>query len=133
MDFYNTVQFIFYDNDPKLNLNKKEQLAQTLLGQLRQRRDVEKADRVELSTTTTGSKPGIVTLPGVLKTEINAKNIRSFLGFLGDRLRGKSITITVKVQDQEVTIIANSSQEVMELEKISQRLLNSLRGNKEDV
>ena len=133
MNCNNTVQFIFYDNDPELDLKRKEQLAQTLLGQLRQRRDVEKAERAESSTTTHGSKSGIITLPGVLKTEINAKNIKTFLGFLGDRLRGKSITITVKVQDQEVTIIANSSQEVMELEKISQRLLNSLQGNKEDV
>ncbi|MGI2907751.1 hypothetical protein [Tolypothrix sp. VBCCA 56010] len=53
------------------------------------------------------------------------KNVKSFLGFLGDRLGDKPMKINMKVGDKvkEVTIEAKSQRELQEVERIAKDLI----------
>ena len=123
-----TIQFTFALDDPELDDERREKIARQLLLELRKQDEVVKADRTEDLNPEPGSK-GFATLVGVLTAEVSIKNIKTFLSFLGDRLKDQSLEITVKVGDKEVTIKAKSRQELLESEKIAKDLLAAMGGN----
>ena len=123
-----TIQFTFALDDPELDDERREKIARQLLLELRKQDEVVKADRTEDLNPEPGSK-GFATLVGVLTAEVSIKNIKTFLSFLGDRLKDQSLEITVKVGDKEVTIKAKSRQELLESEKIAKDLLAAMGGD----
>ena len=124
-----TIQFTFAVDDPELDDERRLKIASKLLRELRDLDEVEKVDRAEDFNPEVGSKPGFATLIGVLTAQVSMKNIKTFLSFLGDRLKDQSLEITVKVGDKEVTIKAKSRQELLESEKIAKDLLAAMGGN----
>jgi hypothetical protein len=64
----------------------------------------------------------------VLSAEVSIKNVKSFLGFLGDRLGDKPIKISIKVGNKEVNIEAKSQRELLESERIAKELLTAMGG-----
>jgi hypothetical protein len=122
------IQFTFAVNEPSLDDGERQKLAKRLLQQLRNLDEVEKVDRCEDLNPEVGSKPGFATLVGVLVAEVNVKNFKAFLSFLGDRLGDKPIAINIKVGDKEVKIEARSRKELMEAEQIAQALLSKMGG-----
>jgi len=102
------IKFTFAVDDPELDDEKRQQLASKLLREIRKLDEVEKADRTEDLNPEAKSKPGFATLIGVLSAEVSMKNVKGFLGFLGDRLADKPIKINIKVGDKEVNIEAKS-------------------------
>jgi hypothetical protein len=92
--------------------------------------EVEKADRAEDLNPEAGSKSVFATLIGVLTAEVSMKNVKSFLGFLGDRLADKPMKISVKVGDKEVNISAKSRKELLESERIAKDLLAAMGDGK---
>ena len=82
-----TIQFTFAIDDPELDDERRLKIASKLLRELRDLDEVEKADRAEDFNPEAGSKPGFATLIGVLTAEVSIKNIKTFLSFLGDRLK----------------------------------------------
>ena len=123
-----TIQFTFALDDPELDDDRRDKIARQLLPELRKQDEVVKADLTEDLNPEPGSK-GFATLVGVLTAEVSIKNIKTFLSFLGDRLKDQSLEITVKVGDKEVTIKAKSRQELLESEKIAKDLLAAMGGD----
>ena len=124
-----TIQFTFAIDDPELDDDRRLKIASKLLRELRDSDEVEKADRAEDLNPEAGSKPGFATLIGVLTAQVSIKNIKTFLAFLGDRLKDQSLEITVKVGEKEVSIKAKSRQELLESEKIAKDLLAAMGGD----
>ena len=88
--------------------------------ELRQQDEVIRADRAEDLDPEAGSKVGWATLVGVLTTEVNVKNIKALLGFLGDRLGDQPIQMKIKVGNQEVSLEAKSRKDLLEAEPMIQ-------------
>ena len=123
-----TIQLTFAVDDPELDDERRQKIANKLLREIRELDEVEKADRAEDLNPEAGSKPGFATLIGFLTAEVSMKNVTSFLGFLGDRLGDKPIKITVKVGDKEVNIEAKSRKELLEGERLAKDLLAAMSG-----
>jgi hypothetical protein len=124
------IKFTFAVDDPELDDERRQQIANKLLREIRDLDEVEKADRAEDLNPEAGSKPGFATLIGVLTAEVSMKNVKSFLGFLGDRLADKPIKISIKVGDKEVNIEAKSRKELLESERIAKDLLAAMGDGK---
>lgn len=114
-------------NDPELDTEEKQEIVQNLLNQLSNLDEVERVERTKDLNPERGSKPGIAFLPGWLTAEVNVKNIRAFLGFLGDRLGNKPIKISVEVNNsnKKVELEVSSRQELLETERVVKELLAS--------
>ncbi|NEQ24133.1 MAG: hypothetical protein F6K28_34425 [Microcoleus sp. SIO2G3] len=123
-----TVQLTFAVNDPELDDEERQKVAQKLLRQLEQLDEVEKVGRAEDSNLEDGSKSVLATLVGVLTAEVSVENVKKVLGFVGDRLSDKPIIIKVKVGEQEVEIEAKSRKELEEAEKVANNLLARMQG-----
>ena len=79
------IQFTFGLDDSELEDEERLKFAKKLLPELRNLDEVERAERAEDLTPEAGSKPGFATLIGTLTAQVSFKNIKGFLGFLGDR------------------------------------------------
>ena len=123
-----TVQLTFAVNDPELDDEERQEIAQKLLRQLKQLDEVEKVGRAEDSNLEEGSRSVLATLVGVLTAEVSVENVKKVLGFVGDRLSDKPIIIKVKVGEQEVEIEAKSRKELEEAEKVANNLLARMQG-----
>lgn len=119
------VQFTFGLSSPEIEDDERLKFAQKLLPELRNLDQVERADRAENLNPEAGSK-GFATLVGLLQAEVSLKNLKSFLGFLSDRLADKPVKVKVKVGNNEVEIEAKSRQEMAELEKIALNLIKTM-------
>ncbi|MDB9343957.1 hypothetical protein PN456_12445 [Nodularia spumigena CS-586/05] len=120
------IQFTFAVDDPELDDEKRQKIANKLLREIRDLDEVEKADRAEDLNPEAGSKPGFATLIGMLTAEVSIKNVTGFLSFLGDRLGDKPIKIIVEFGDKKVNIEAKSRQELLESERIVKALLEQM-------
>jgi len=123
-----TVQLTFAVNDPELDDEERQEIAEKLLRQLKQLDEVEKVGRAEDSNLEEGSRSLLATLVGVLTAEVSVGNVKKVLGFVGDRLIDKPIIIKVKVGEQEVEIEAKSRKELEEAEKVANNLLARMQG-----
>ena len=123
-----TIQFTFGLDDPELEDEQRLKFAKKLLRELRNLDEVERADRTEDLTPEAGSKPGFATLIGSVTALVRVKNIKAFLGFLGDRLQDKPIKGSIKVGDNEVTFEVKSRQELAEFEKTALNLIAAMSG-----
>jgi hypothetical protein len=124
-----TVQLTFAVNDPELDDEERQEIAQKLLRQLKQLDEVEKVGRAEDSNLEEGSRSVLATLVGVLTAEVSVENVKKVLGFVGDRIPNKPIIIKVKVGEQEVEIEAKSRKELEEAEKVANNLLARMQGD----
>ncbi len=121
------IKFTFAVDDRELDDERRQKIANKLLREIRDLDEVEKADRGSDLNPEAGSK-GFATLIGVLTAEVSMKNVKSFLGFLSDRLADKPIKINIKVGDKEVNIEAKSRKELLESERIAKDLLAATGG-----
>ncbi|MGB5709349.1 MAG: hypothetical protein WBM44_00340, partial [Waterburya sp.] len=60
---------------------------------------------------------------------VHVKDIKAFLGFLGDRLQDKPIKGRIKVGENEVEFEVKSRRELAELEKTALKLLSAMGGD----
>jgi hypothetical protein len=121
------IYFTFSLNDPELEDEEKAKFAKKLLKQLRNCDEVERAERTEDLNPEEGSRPGFATLMGFLTAEVSVKNLKAFLGFLGDRIQDKSLKIKVKVGEQEIELVANSEEELKKLETTALKLMEKMK------
>ncbi len=122
------IQFTFGLDDPELEDEERLRFSKKLLPELRNLDEVESAERAEDLTPEAGSKPGFATLIGTLTAQVSFKNIKGFLGFLGDRLQDKPIKGSIKVGNNEVTFEVKSPQELAEFEKTALNLIAVMGG-----
>ncbi|MBW4641413.1 MAG: hypothetical protein KME23_00010 [Goleter apudmare HA4340-LM2] len=121
-----TVSFTISVNDPELDAEEKQEIVQNLWNQLSNLEEVERVERTQDPNPEAGSKPGIAFLVGKLTAVVNINNVKSFLGFVGDRLGNKPIKILIEANNKKVEIAANSRQELLEAERTVKEILASL-------
>jgi len=98
--------------DPSLDEEELQSEVQDLLPQLREVDGVEDANLVAVETAPPGAKALGGFLLGLLMAEVNPANIKALFGFLGERLGGKPIEMSLKAADgRELSIKASSKAE----------------------
>ncbi|MDJ0743866.1 MAG: hypothetical protein QNJ32_10945 [Xenococcaceae cyanobacterium MO_167.B27] len=122
------IQFTFGLDEPELEDEQRLKFGKKLLRELRNLDEVEKVDRTEDLTPEAGSKPGFATLIGSITALVHVKDIKAFLGFLGDRLQDKPIKGSIKVGDNKIEFEVKSRQELAEFEKTALNLIAAMSG-----
>ncbi|HEY9648807.1 MAG TPA: hypothetical protein V6C88_20675, partial [Chroococcidiopsis sp.] len=95
----NSITFTINFNDPDLDPEERDDQAQQLIQELRSLQDndeIETVGRVLDPNPPDGSKSAGSFLVGLLSAEVNAANAKKVIGFLGDRLGGKPIELSVE-------------------------------------
>ena len=96
--------------DESLSADERETAAVRLGEQLREMDEVEKISRIA-EVAPDGSK-GLGVLTGFLMAEVNTGNGKKLLGFLGDRLSGKTIELEVEGNGRKLKVKASSREEL---------------------
>jgi hypothetical protein len=110
-------------NDPELDTEEQEQEAQKLLNQLRELDEVEEVDRVLDPNPPEGNKALGGFLVGMLTAEVSLANVKNLMGFLGDRLGGKPIELSVEANGKKLTVKAHSREELEAAIKLAQEFI----------
>jgi hypothetical protein len=110
-------------NDPDLDTEEQEQEAQKLLNQLRELDEVEEVDRVRDPNPPEGNKALGGFLVGMLTAEVSLANVKKLMGFLGDRLGGKPIELSVEANGKKLTVKAHSREELEAAIKLAQEFI----------
>ncbi|MEM6423782.1 MAG: hypothetical protein AAF722_22345 [Cyanobacteria bacterium P01_C01_bin.70] len=104
-------KFVISFDDPDFDDEEKDEEVQKLLNQMRDLEDVT-TDRVIDPNPPEGNKALGGFLVGMLMTEVNGSNAKKLLGFLGDRLSGKTISLEVEGNGKTLKVSANSRAEL---------------------
>lgn len=120
-----TIKLKISINDSELNTEELDRLTRNVLRDVKGLvEDISMADSEEITSDI--HRGGIVpAILGVLNAEVSIANLKTFLGFLGDRLGYKPIEITVKKPDGMEFIIKASSRK--ELEAATQTILELMK------
>jgi hypothetical protein len=102
-----TIAFI----DPELTNEERDDEVVQLLEALSDRSDIESVDRVRDPNPPDGNKSIGGFLVGVLTAEVSMANAKKVLGFLGDRLGNKPISLKVEKNGKKLEVTANSREE----------------------
>ena len=101
-----TIGFVDEDWDPE----ERETAAQSLLRSLQDLDEVEVVGRVP-EVAPDGSK-GLGFITGWVMGQVNQENGKKLLGFLGDRLSGKTIELEVEGNGKKLKVKASSREEL---------------------
>jgi hypothetical protein len=107
-------------NDPDLDSEERDEQAQRLMAELKQMDEVNTVDRVLDPNPPEGNKAIGGMLVGLLMAEVNIANARKLMGFLGDRLGGKPIELSVEANGKKLTVKAHSREELEAAIKLAQ-------------
>ena len=112
-------------NDPDLNSEERDEQAQRFITELKQMDEVETADFVPDPNPPDGNKTLGGFLLGLLTAEVNAANAKKVLRFLGDRLSGKTIELSVEANGKKLSVKASSQEELEAAIKLAQDFIAS--------
>jgi hypothetical protein len=107
----NNIKFTIAFNDPDLDAEEKDEQVQRLMTELKQIDEVEVA-RVLDPKPPEGNKALGGFLVGLLMAEVNVGNAKKLMGFLGDRLGGKPIELSVEANGKKLSVKAHSREEL---------------------
>lgn len=106
------IQVTISLSDPSLDDKELQAEVDNLLPQLKEVDGVEDANLVAVEEVPEGSKALGGFLLGLLTAEVNPANIKALFSFLGERLSGKAIEMSLKAADgRELSIKASSQAE----------------------
>jgi hypothetical protein len=112
-------------NDPELDPKEREEQAQRLIDELKQMDEVDAVNRVADPNPPRGSKAFGGFLMGLLTAEVSVANGKKLLGFLGDRLGGKPIELSVEGNGKKLSIKASSREELEAAIKAAQDFIGN--------
>lgn len=107
----NLVKLTVDFNDPELEPEERDEQARRLITELRDIDEVT-VDRILDPHPPVGNKAGGGFLVGLLTAEATITNAKKLMGFLGDRLGGKSIELTVESNGKKLSVKASSREEL---------------------
>ena len=116
-----TIKLAIAFNDPDLEPEERDEQAQRLLAELKQVNEVESVERMLDPNPPEGNKSLGGFLVGMLLAEVNPANGKKLLGFLGDRLGGKPIELSVEANGRKLTVKAHSREELEAAIKLAQQ------------
>lgn len=119
-----TIKLVIAFNDPNLEPEERDEQAQVLLTELQQADEVESVKRILDPNPPEGNKSLGGFLGGILMTEVNPANGKKLLGFLGDRLGGKPIELSVEANGRKLTVKAHSREELERAIKAAQDFIS---------
>jgi hypothetical protein len=119
-----TIKLVIAFNDPNLEPEERDEQAQVLLTELQQADEVESVKRILDPNPPEGNKSLGGFLGGMLMTEVNPANGKKLLGFLGDRLGGKPIELSVEANGRKLTVKAHSREELEAAIKLAQKFIS---------
>jgi hypothetical protein len=99
-------------NDPDSGAEERDEQVQQILNELKQMDEVESVGRVLDPNPPGGNKALGGFLAGLLMAEINVANAQKLMGYLGDRLGGKPIELSVEANGKKLTVKAHSREEL---------------------
>lgn len=99
-------------NDPELDLEERDKQARNLMFELKEMDEIEFVSRVLDPNPPEGNKALGGFLAGILTAEVNASNVKKLIGFLGDRLGGKPIELSVEANGKKLMVKAHSREEL---------------------
>lgn len=105
------IKFTIAFNDPDLDSEERDEQAQRFMNELKQMDEVE-VDRVLDPNPPEGNKAVGAILVGLLTTQVNKENAQKLMGFLGDRLGGKPIELSIEANGKKLTVKAHSREEL---------------------
>jgi hypothetical protein len=120
-----SIKFTIAFNDPDLDSQEREEQAQRLMAELNQMDEVDTVDRVLDPNPPEGNKAIGGMLVGLLMAEVNIANARKLMGFLGDRLGGKPIELSVEANGKKLTVKAHSREELEAAIKAAQDFIEA--------
>ncbi|UXE59585.1 MAG: hypothetical protein KA717_27945 [Woronichinia naegeliana WA131] len=119
-----TIKLAIAFNDPDLEPEERDEQAQRLLAELKQVNEVESVERMLDPNPPEGNKSLGGFLVGMLLAEVNPANGKKLLGFLGDRLGGKPIELSVEANGRKLTVKAHSREELEAAIKAAQDFIS---------
>ena len=114
------IKFTIAFNDPDLDSEERDEQAQRFMNELKQMDEVE-VDRVLDPNPPAGNKAVGAILVGLLTAQVNKENAQKVMGFLGDRLGGKPIELSVEANGKKLTVKAHSREELEAAIKAAQK------------
>jgi hypothetical protein len=120
-----SIKFTIAFNDPDLDSEERDEQAQRLMAELKQMDEVDAVDRVLDPNPPEGNKAIGGMLVGLLMAEVNVANARKLMGFLGDRLGGKPIELSVEANGKKLTVKAHSREELEAAIKLAQDFIET--------
>jgi hypothetical protein len=119
-----TIKLAIAFNDPDLEPEERGEQAQRFLAELKQVDEVESAERLLNPNPPEGNKSLGGFLVGMLLAEVNPANGKKLLGFLGDRLGGKPIELSVEANGRKLTVKAHSREELEAAIRLAQEFIS---------
>ena len=119
-----TIKLAIAFNDPDLEPEERDEQAQRLLAELKQVDEVESVERMLDPNPPEGHMSLGGFLVGMLLAEVNPANGKKLLGFLGDRLGGKPIELSVEANGRKLTVKAHSREELEAAIKLAQKFIS---------
>lgn len=108
-----TVKLTIALKDQDLDEERLERTTQNLLREIEDYDGVEQAGLAVVEETPEGAKSFGGFVLGILKAEVNFKNIKAVLAFLGERLSGKMIELEVEANGKKLKVKANNQEELV--------------------
>ena len=106
------VQIPIALQEPDLDDDELQAQTQRLLQQMLELDEVEDASLFREAEAPAGSKSLTGLAVGWLTAQVNAKNIKALMGFLGDRLGNKTIELEIESNGKKLKVKASSRQEL---------------------
>ena len=105
------IKFTIAFNDPDLDSEERDEQAQRFMNELKQMDEVA-VDRVLDPNPPEGNKAIGGILVGLLTAQVSPVNAQKLMGFLGDRLGGKPIELSIEANGKKLTVKAHSREEL---------------------
>lgn len=100
-------------SDPQLDDEERDALAQQLYQQLRAAdSDLGAWHRVD-AVAPPGTKSMAAQLVGVLAAVLSAATLKPFFAYLGERWRGREISLDLEVNGKKIKIVARSQEDLL--------------------
>ena len=113
------IKFTIAFNDPDLDSEELDEQAQRFIAELKQMDEID-VDRVLDPNPPEGNKAIGGILVGLLTAQVSLPNAQKLMGFLGDRLGGKPIELSVEANGKKLTVKAHSREELEAVIKAAQ-------------
>ena len=124
MNDQSSIKLTIAFDDPDLEPEERDEQAQRFLAELKQVDEVESVERLLDPNPPEGNKSLGGFLVGMLLAEVNPANGKKLLGFLGDRLGGKPIELSVEANGRKLTVKAHSREELEAAIKAAQEFIS---------